>query len=543
VAAGSVTFRDGATTLGTATLDGSGVASLPVLLGVGSHSITAAYAGNANFLSSTSAAIAQVVNKGASTVALVSNANPAAPGDSVTFTATVTAAAGTPTGPVLFMDGDAALGSGSLSGGITTYSSAGLSLGAHVITAVYGGDASFAGSTSPPVIEQIRRTCNDFFASAGAILGAHGSAFGNNTGTTGEAGEPDHAGNSQPLSSVWCKWTSPGSGTATFDTTGSNFDTTLAVYTGGSLSSLTPVVANDNISSSNSQSRVSFAAAQGLNYFVALDGAGPATGNYYLNWALADPSANIFASILPSARSVTTRTTATAFATMINAGATTATACAPAAPAGIPAVFSYQITDAANLPTGTANTPKDIAAGAAQSFVFAVTPLQDFNGIELGVVFGCANAPLVATVPGLNTLLLSASAAPSPDMISIGSTPTNDGILNIPGNTGSAAFGAAAIDIGAAGTLVASIDDNGKGLALTPSLCQSNPQNGACVNPPSPAVSATLQVNTNDVITFSIFVTGTGVVPFDPGNNRLFLRLKTADGVTRGATSVAVRTR
>jgi hypothetical protein len=145
-------------------------------------------------------------------------------------------------------------------------------------------------------------------------------------------------------------------------------------------------------------------------------------------------------------------------------------------------------------------------------------------------------------VPGLNTLLLSSSSGPVSDLISIGATPTSDGILNIPGNTGATAFAASAVNIGANGTIVATIDDNGKGLALTSTLCQSDPATAACTNPVSPGSSATLTVNTNDVVTFTIFVTGTGAVPFDPANNRLFLRLKTADGVTRGATSVAVRT-
>jgi hypothetical protein len=92
------------------------------------------------------------------------------------------------------------------------------------------------------------------------------------------------------------------------------------------------------------------------------------------------------------------------------------------------------------------------------------------------------------------------------------------------------------------GQITATIDDNGANLSLVATLCQSNLTTAACVNPASPASSVAVSVNTNDVLTFTIFVTGTGQVPFDPANNRLFLRFKTPDGVTRGATSVAVRT-
>ena len=67
VATGTVTFRDGATTvLGTATLGATGTASIVVsTLAAGSHSLTAAYGGSLDFLASTSAAVPQVVNAAA----------------------------------------------------------------------------------------------------------------------------------------------------------------------------------------------------------------------------------------------------------------------------------------------------------------------------------------------------------------------------------------------------------------------------------------------------------------------------------------------
>ena len=88
---GTVTFKEGATTLGTGTLSGSGVATLTIpMLSVGSHSITAAYGGDSNFFGSTSSALNQIVNTGLTSTTLSSSPNPSTFGEVVTFTATVT---------------------------------------------------------------------------------------------------------------------------------------------------------------------------------------------------------------------------------------------------------------------------------------------------------------------------------------------------------------------------------------------------------------------------------------------------------------------
>ncbi|MDQ3814371.1 MAG: Ig-like domain-containing protein, partial [Armatimonadota bacterium] len=60
---GTVTFRDGATVLGTGTLNANRQASITTSsLAVGSHTITATYNGNGNFNGSASPVLTQVVN-------------------------------------------------------------------------------------------------------------------------------------------------------------------------------------------------------------------------------------------------------------------------------------------------------------------------------------------------------------------------------------------------------------------------------------------------------------------------------------------------
>ncbi|MCA1592101.1 MAG: NF038122 family metalloprotease [Acidobacteria bacterium] len=125
---------------------------------------------------------------------------------------------------------------------------------------------------------------NDNFASAQAIAGSSGTTSGTNIGATKEVGEPNHAANPGGRS-VWYRWTAPASGTATFDTKGSNYDTTLAVYTGGSVGALALIVENDDIvSGTDIVSTVTFNAIAGTTYQIAVDGFDADSGSIILNW-------------------------------------------------------------------------------------------------------------------------------------------------------------------------------------------------------------------------------------------------------------------
>jgi hypothetical protein len=155
IPSGTVSFNDGTKMLGSATLDGTGQAIFrSSSLGVGSHTITAVYAGSSNFVGSSSPAITETVARDSTTTTLQSSQNPSVVGQAVTFTATVRASApgaGIASGTVSFLDFGATLGPGTLNAaGQATFGTSSLSAGNHAITTVYGGDSHFTGSTAAP---------------------------------------------------------------------------------------------------------------------------------------------------------------------------------------------------------------------------------------------------------------------------------------------------------------------------------------------------------------------------------------------------------
>jgi hypothetical protein len=94
--------------------------------------------------------------------AIISSLNPALPGASITFTATISVASpgsGTPSGNVIFKDGTTALSTNALNGAaVATFSTTTLSQGSHTIVAEYAGSGNFLGSTNHVSPNQIINT-------------------------------------------------------------------------------------------------------------------------------------------------------------------------------------------------------------------------------------------------------------------------------------------------------------------------------------------------------------------------------------------------
>jgi hypothetical protein len=131
---GTVTFFDGATSIGTATLDGSGHATIS-LLTAGTHSITVQYAGDSNFSAATSAAITQTVATVSATVTATSTVNPSTFGQSIDLDVTVNGPGAVPTGTVLVTDGGTSIGTMTLDASGTAHlTTSTLTVGSHNLT-------------------------------------------------------------------------------------------------------------------------------------------------------------------------------------------------------------------------------------------------------------------------------------------------------------------------------------------------------------------------------------------------------------------------
>lgn len=307
-------------------------------------------------------------------------------------------------------------------------------------------------------------------------------------------------------------------------------------------------VAIVDIQGDDSNQEVAYIANFGGNTIQAFDalagqtiGAPIAVGAGPIGVVIGAKPSPLEAAVLPGSRSFQVGTTATVFATMLNNGTQDLNDCGIflLSPSPDALTLDFQTTDATtNALTGQEDEFVTIPAGGSQSFVLFFNASAPFTAPALPLGFGCDQVGQAAVVPGVNTVDLLASATPIPDIIALSATKSNNGVATIPiGGTG--AFAVASINIGSAASITVSADTGNADLPVTALICQTDP-NGACQA--APAATVTLAYATNATPTFSLFLTTSAPVAFDPAVNRLFVRFTDSSGVLHGSTSVALQT-
>lgn len=433
-----------------------------------------------------------------------------------------------------------------------------------------GVGISFSGVTKPRIrvdhalnnlLGTPQPVTNDNFANRVAITpssttGGSVTVTGNNAGFTKESGEPNHV-YSSATTSAWWRFTPTVSGSVTINTANSTFDTVLGVYTGSSVSGLTTVVQNDDVGGTL-QSQVQFTATAGVQYQIAVAGYNGASGAISLT-AIGGggtvQTTRIVASVVPVARTVQVGNGPngqprfiTAGVSVTNAGSANAVGCTISKPSdGLPYTLIYARRLPPNFDTlGPTNEAFDLAPGDANAkhFLIVVTPSAVMSA-NIPIVYDCANTDPAPVTIGVNTLQLTATASPTPDMIVGVGTPNDGGILTVP-NGGGRVIAMAAINNGQPGTLTARLSTTPFGgstvnLPLTLGLCETNPSTGQCLNPAS-TLPISFTALSNVANTFTAFITHNGApIPLNPGVNRVYLQVLSGS-TPMGAASIAVQT-
>ena len=151
---GTVSFLDGLTPIGVATLDENGTASVVMpSVALGAHPLTVSYSGDGKYDPSISSPYSLQVNQ-ANATPVITPPSSVVYGQTGSLTVNVAAAspgAGSPIGTISFYDGETLIGGGTLENGALTTSVSRLGVGTHSITAVYSGDNDFLTATSQSV--------------------------------------------------------------------------------------------------------------------------------------------------------------------------------------------------------------------------------------------------------------------------------------------------------------------------------------------------------------------------------------------------------
>jgi 6-phosphogluconolactonase (cycloisomerase 2 family) len=264
----------------------------------------------------------------------------------------------------------------------------------------------------------------------------------------------------------------------------------------------------------------------------------------------APPAGRIVAASLPGARSgYVGGPVITALMSVVSRTSSPAQSCQVAAPAGAPIGLNYRQLDGSGAPVGPENPLFDIDAGGSLDFVIAMSADRQTStgGYEFMPVIACQNASLDPIV-GISSVLLTIDDTPTPDILSISATPSNDGVIRIPTAGGVGFMTAAATNIGVGDgsasaneiTMTTTVDTGSASLPVNVEICQIDQATAACLTPRGPSV--TLVVAQNTPVFFAVFVrdTSTGGIAFNPANSRVFLRFADASGTIRSATSAAV---
>lgn len=378
---------------------------------------------------------------------------------------------------------------------------------------------------------------NDDIANATEIAGLRGRVDVDVNGATTNSNESEIRGGA-----VWYRWTAPASGRFVFmprATAGSyrveafDFPNPVSQFSRGSYDPAAPVNATS----------VTAEAGETLYFGVLKSGSSTTSETATLYWYPAEEQAEpLRSALVPNNRAIQFGEWATAFATLANPASygRTVEDCVIRGPADFTGEFHYQTTDpATNTPTGTIDTPVNLAPGTSQSFVISMrssqTEMRDMN-----IEFVCANetAP-VGTV--VSSFRLSTMAMNWPDLINIAVTPTGNGILDLEvGRT--SAFAVAVINAGGPGNI--RIDARRWGGDVLGSFCETDPATGVCVTDRVQALQR--EFARGQVRTFTVFVSsGTDPVPLNPAVNRygiMFGAYNPMISATAGSASVAIRT-
>ena len=244
------------------------------------------------------------------------------------------------------------------------------------------------------------------------------------------------------------------------------------------------------------------------------------------------PTPSLVFAITPNSRNAQVGTPVTIFMSVINGGTATATGVSITQASSLPATVSYQQWNGATL-IGSPNTAVDIPAGGTANFVLTINATSAFNSSSLTFNVSGTNAA-AASISGVNTLTISASTTPLPDIIMMAT-----GTLDYRTGVGNAtAFAVATSNIGATATGVSfNVVVPSSITGLVTQVNQTNPTTGAIIGP-----ATGLTINVGATPTFAVFLTPTQPITLDLVNNRIVLQLVDGTGKIIGAQSVAVST-